>query len=199
MEDQPSKLWNVALVFSLLALAVACYLKMDPVRSFVDEKCPWIKDQLATHGIQLPGIASAQTALVAASEKQISSANVAPVSAPASAPATSAAAAAAVPKTASAAVKVPQAPVDLARLASDPSLWPKKIRLKKDVTFPAVMNKQKVGELHVPAGTEVMLVQIRADNKLGVAYTPSGSMENAGGAVIAPDDTDLIERANGGR
>ncbi|XHR29319.1 MAG: hypothetical protein ACFUZC_01900 [Chthoniobacteraceae bacterium] len=198
MEDQPSKLWNVALVFSLLALAVACYIKMDPVRSFVDEKCPWIKDQLASHGIQLPGVATAQAAPSAAPETQISSANVAPVSVPAPAQAQGNAGTAA-PKTAPAAVKVAQTPVDMTRLAADPSLWPKKIHLKKEVTFPAVMNKQKVGELHVPAGTEVMLVQIRADNKLGVAYTPSGSMENAGGAVIAPEDTDILERANTGR
>jgi hypothetical protein len=195
MEDQPSKLWNIALILSLLLLAGVCYVKIEPVRAFVDEKCPWVKEQLAKYNIPIPG--SAPDAVPAG--------NAAPVAlaAPSGpAPADSAPAAptnAAVAKsTPPAAPKVQLPPLDMARLAADQSLWPKKVCLKKDTIFAAVLNKKKVGDLNVPAGTEVMLVQVRAD-KLGVAYTPNGSMDNAGGAMIPPEDTDVLARVNAAR
>ena len=55
---------------------------------------------------------------------------------------------------------------DLQKLARDRSLWPKKVILKKPVTFPAVVNGKVVGNLVAPVGTEANLMAIK-DGKLG--------------------------------
>jgi hypothetical protein len=81
----------------------------------------------------------------------------------------------------------------MARIASDHSLWPQSVRLKKTTVFPAVLDGKKVGELNVPAGTEVKVMQVNPD-KVGVAYTPNGSMANAGGTWLLAEETDLLDR-----
>ncbi len=192
MDEQPSKLWNVALVFSLLLLAAIAYVKYQPARTLVDTKCPWVKEQLTKYGIQIPDLAAAGQADADAAAP--APANAAPVSAPAAvAPAAFQAASTPAPAPVKAA---PRTTLNLAQIAADQSVWPKKVRLKKDTTFPAVVDKKQVGKLSVPAGTEVGLYQVQAD-KLAVTYSPNGSIDTTGGTLVSPDDTDLVARVNG--
>lgn len=197
MEDQPpSKLWNITLVFSLLLLAAILYVKVEAVRTLVDAKCPWVKEQLAKHEIQLPKFSKDAVAVTAL---DLASASATPAQTPAS-DSSAANKPAEAPKTAAPqpTAKAPLAALNLAQIAADQTVWPKKVRLKKDTTFPAVIDKKQVGKLNIPAGTEVGLYQVKAD-KLAVTYSPNGSMDTTGGTLIAPDDTDLIERVNTAR
>jgi hypothetical protein len=92
-----------------------------------------------------------------------------------------------------AAVKAAPTPVpvfDLQKLSHDPSLWPKKVALKKEATFPAVVDGKVVGSVIAPAGVETNLKSIK-DGKVGVEY-------QGGGAWLAVGDTDLEARVMGG-
>jgi len=55
MENKPSLFWRFAALVALIFLAAALYVQIVPFREFVDDKCPWIKEQLAQHGIHLEG------------------------------------------------------------------------------------------------------------------------------------------------
>ena len=184
MDDQPSKIWNVALVFSLLLLAGVLYYRFAPVREIVDAKCPWIKEQLAQHGIQFSGAAAATPEAPAPANSGAANPPQPLTSAP-TRPLTSAPAQ-------RLAVAQPQ-PMSLAQIASNQSLWPKVVKIKKPIVFPAVLNGKEVGKLSVPAGTEVKLISVTPE-KVGVAYSPDGTMPNAGGAWLLAAETDLIER-----
>ncbi len=81
----------------------------------------------------------------------------------------------------------------LAQFASDRSLWPKALKIKKATEFPAVLNGKEIGKLSVPAGTEVKLISVTSE-KVGVAYSPDGTMPNAGGTWLQIAETDLLER-----
>jgi hypothetical protein len=52
---------------------------------------------------------------------------------------------------------------DPADLAGNPGAWPKTVRLKQSVVFPAVFNSQVVGSVTVPRGAVVNLVSIQRD------------------------------------
>jgi hypothetical protein len=52
---------------------------------------------------------------------------------------------------------------DPADLAAHPGAWPKTLRLKQSVAFPAVFNSQVVGSVTVPRGAVVNLVSIQGD------------------------------------
>jgi hypothetical protein len=52
---------------------------------------------------------------------------------------------------------------DPADLAGNPGAWPKTVRLKQSVVFPAVFNSQVVGSVTVPRGAVVNLVSIQGD------------------------------------
>lgn len=52
MDEQPSKLWRLALAVSLILFAVTCYFKISPFRQMVDAECPWVKEQFAKRGIK---------------------------------------------------------------------------------------------------------------------------------------------------
>lgn len=54
-------------------------------------------------------------------------------------------------------------PFDPADLASNPAAWPKTLRLKQAVEFPALFNSQVVGSVTAPMGTVVNLVNIQGD------------------------------------
>jgi len=179
MDDQPSKLWNVALLLSLLLLAGVAYYRFAPVREVVDAKCPWIKEQLAKQGIRFT-----ETGEIATT----------PAPADSSSPAASNATSPSKPGTASA----PAKPMNIAQIAANRSLWPKAVKIKKTTEFPAVSNGKEIGKLNVPAGTEVKLISLTAD-KVGVAYSPDGAMSNAGGTWLLVAETDLLERVQIGR
>jgi len=73
------------------------------------------------------------------------------------------AAAAATPAPAVASTPAPTKPFDPADLAGNPAAWPKTVKLKQAITFPAVLDSQVVGNVTVPAGTLVKLVNVRGD------------------------------------
>jgi len=54
-------------------------------------------------------------------------------------------------------------PFDIADLAGNRGAWPKMLRLKQAVDFPAVFNARVVGSVSVPAGSVVRLVEIQGD------------------------------------
>ncbi|MCX6968017.1 MAG: hypothetical protein NTZ46_09630 [Verrucomicrobia bacterium] len=190
MDEEPSKQWRLALVLSLLALAAVTYYRFEPVRQIVDSKCPWIKEQLAQRGIEFEPTAQAASA----------PASAAPGTVPASRPVPAAAqnATSRAPADLNPGTAIPAKPVqamNLAQLAANQTLWPKAVRIKKQTQFPAVLNGKEVGKLNLPAGSEVKLISITAE-KVGVAYSPDGTMSNAGGAWLSIADTDLLERVH---
>jgi len=166
----------LALVASLLLFAAVAYYRFEPVRGAVNAKCPWIKEQLAQHGIQFEET---------------------PQTAPAAAPAQEAKGTSLTGNTSPVAAKPPGNPADMVQIAADHSLWPKAVRIKQTTVFPAVSQGKEIGKLSVPAGTEVKLISINAD-KVGVAYSPDGTMPNMGGAWLQPEETDLLERVHAG-
>ena len=217
MDDKPSKLWDLALVFTLLLLAGVLYYRFAPVREMVDAKCPWIKEQLAQQGIQFQGAAETAPAPVSDSIADRSRTSVAgadraqqrpaaggaqrrtnpaaqPVEAAAAQPVEAAAAqpveaTAAQPVEAAAAAQA----MSMAQIAANRLLWPKTVSIKKEIEFPAVCNGKAVGKLNVPAGTEVKVISVTAD-KVGVVFSPDGTMANAGGAWLSAADTDILAR-----
>lgn len=182
---------------ALVLLAITSYIKIEPFRQIVDAQCPWIKQQLAERGIRLKEAMVIQTIPAArpspsptpspAATPSVQAASSAPV-APASSPATSSPIGDAPKNTA----------VDINQLAANRSLWPKTVKIKHATSFPAVVDGKRVGEINVPAGTEVKVVQVQPD-KIGVAYSPDGKVANLGGAWLKTADTDLIERVQAGR
>jgi len=181
-------------VVTLVLLAAVLYVKIEPFRQIVDGKTPWIKDQLAEHGIRLEGSDIIRTLPVALNTDT-----------PAS---TQGSGSASVQTTTSVAPGNPakpatngprkNAPVDINQLVANQALWPKVVKIKQITSFPAVMDGKKVGEMNVPAGTEVKLIQVQPD-KVAVAYSPDGKPANLGGTWLKTTDTDLIERVQAGR
>ena len=53
MEEEHSKLWRLALILSLIAFVAAAYFRIPSFRTYVDENYPWVKAQLAQHGLQI--------------------------------------------------------------------------------------------------------------------------------------------------
>ena len=49
------------------------------------------------------------------------------------------------------------------RFAANPSLWPKKVKLRTTIEFPAVLNGKVVGKIQAPPGTEANLRNPYAD------------------------------------
>lgn len=194
MEERPSKLWNIVLVFSLLFLAAVSYVKIEPFRELVDGKCPWVKEQLASRGITFQGSTISITSPAPATA--VSSASTPAASNPVQEQQTDVArqpSAASSPSTVAKPAKQRKGPLDINRVVADRSLWPSSVHLKKTTLFPAVLDGKKVGELNVPAGTEVKVVQV-SPGKVAVAYTPNGNMANAGGAWLTMEETDFTDR-----
>jgi hypothetical protein len=173
MSSTKSKLWGLALPLSLVFLAAVYYIKIASFRGWVDARTAvpkqylgqFVKDPevrtITVEGEGIPAGKSGQDAGVA------DSSSASPIAKP-STPA---------PRV------IPQWP----QIASDPSLWPKKVVIKQDVKFPAVVNGKQVGSLVAPAGTEVN-VRIVQNEKVGVEY-------KGGGAWLTVEQTDLIARA----
>jgi len=67
------------------------------------------------------------------------------------------------PTPAAASTPGPPKPFDPADLASNPAAWPKTLRLKQAVEFPALFNSQVVGSVKAPSGTVVKLDNIQGD------------------------------------
>lgn len=198
MDAEPSKIWRLALIVSLLLFAAVAYYRFEPVRALVDAKCPWIKEQLASRGIVFEG--DPQTSLAATPAKNITATGLAVENPSMASKPGSTAAATPTPRSVTSqeppAEKLSQSaerPLDISQIAADHSLWPKTVQIKKITIFPAVVQGKEVGKITLPAGAEVKLVSI-SGGKLGLIYTPDGTMSSAGGAMVPPEDTDLLER-----
>jgi len=176
----------VPLVLLAFLAAAAAYVKVEPVRQFVDGKCPWIKEQLAQRGIRLPEGEPAPAPTPAPPEEPEEEAATTEEPATPEVPA---------PTPAPEPEPPAPAPLDLQQLAANRELWPKTVKLKEATLFPAVMDGKEVGKITVPAGAEVRLIRVTPD-KISVAYSPSGKPENTGGIRLDPEATDLLEQMN---
>jgi hypothetical protein len=78
------------------------------------------------------------------------------------------------------------APMDLATISKSPAQWPKTVLLKQPAAFPAVLDGKIVGEIQVPAGTQVNIVSVQAEGV--TAEYRNGKKQLPAGA------TDIIER-----
>jgi hypothetical protein len=175
MSDNSSKFWTfVGLPVSLLILTAAYYIKVRDARKFIDRYTP-IAHQLLGRFVREPEGADAP----ASTQSPGDLGSIAP------------------PGPAGNAPQIPSLPFpspaeskpvvyDLQALARDRSLWPRTVRLKKPVNFPAVAGGKVVGSLVAPAGAEVNLQKIQ-NGMLGLEY-------KGGGAWLAVDDTDLRSR-----
>jgi hypothetical protein len=145
-----------------------------------------------------PVLAAASAPAGAAESTPASAVTSAPALAVASAPASTpnsaaspvpAPAAASTPAQAPAAAPTPAQPqpFDITVLAGNPSAWPKKVKLKQAVIFPALYNSQVVGSVTAPAGTSVNLVNIQGD-QLILDY-------NGGTQTLSWKQTDIEEEA----
>ena len=202
-------------MISLLLFAAVAYYRFEPVREVVNAKCPWVKDQLGQHGIQLEETTVTPPAATPAGEAtktgkpltvgQPAAANLRATT-PAHPRATARANVAArngtslrlepypeVAKPGATATAAQGNSVGIVQIASDHSLWPKNVKIKKATLFPAVSQGKEVGKWNLPAGTEVKLVSINAD-KVAITFSSDGTMSNTGGTWVQAADTDLLER-----
>jgi hypothetical protein len=167
MSTKPSKIWAFALPVSLLILASAYYIKVPSARQFIDAHTSLGRQWLGRF-VPEPEVIE----IPARKPSKDSAPEIAAYPGPGASPEPSQSA-------------QPQQ-MDLPTLATKPELWPKKIVLKKAITFPAVVNGKVVGNLIAPMGAEANLKIIK-DGKLGVEY-------QGGGAWLAVEDTDLASR-----
>jgi hypothetical protein len=165
MSTKPSLLWSIALPVSLLILAAAYYVKVPSARQFIDAHTSLGHAWLGRF-VGGPQVVVAPPPSSASDEHSIPGIDLGTAAKPL-APGT------------------PE-PFSLQKLANNPALWPKKITLRKAVTFPAVVNGKVVGDLIAPVGSEANLKAIK-DGKIGVEY-------QGGGAWLNVEDTDLVAR-----
>lgn len=180
MTKKTSGIWLFTLPVSLVVLASAYYIRVPRVRTEVDARAPWVADFLGRF-VEEPEVKT----IVIKREKPAAG------SRPAGGIETPRPSVAQVESKDGASLVVPKAapePVvyDLQKIASDQSVWPKKVALTKPASFPAVVNGKVVGSLVVPAGSETTLVSIKED-KVRVEY-------QGGGAWLPADQTDLVAR-----
>ncbi len=187
MNQTSNRLWILAFPLSVLFLITALYIKKAGAREFIDRKCPWVKETVGKYAppfevriVGAPPAAPAPAEEGAPLPPPALARTAPPVSTPPPAPAPA-------PK------PEPNAPVavaesfDLSKVCADPTRWPKTVRLKAIVDFPAVVDGKVVGKLRAPVGTEARVVKL-SNGQVGVEY-------HGGGAWLALDNTDFVERA----
>lgn len=75
--------------------------------------------------------------------------------------------------------------VTLAEIARDRSLWPRVVHLRKNTTFPVVINGRVAGTAEIPARTPVRVVNLSASLI---------EIEHSGGRVVVPaGQTDVLD------
>ena len=166
--------WIFSLPVSLVILAGAYYIKIPSARRFIDEHTSlghtlfgsFVKDTVIVEHKSAPrsGSSSEPANTVFPGKPDAPVAKAAPTPVPV---------------------------FNLEKLEHDPALWPKKVSIKKETIFPAVVDGKVVGSLKAPVGAETNLKYIK-DGKVGVEY-------QGGGAWLAVGDTDLESRVMGGR
>jgi hypothetical protein len=150
MSNRPSALAGLAPIALVLIAVFVYYAKYHWARAWVDERFPWVKENV---GSRLPPL----VITVGPDEQPIDANDSAPRDVPATAPFIS-----------------NNGVVDLPKLAADPASWPKTVKLKKAREFPAVVDGKAVGKIQAPAGSETRLVAIQA-GKLGVEFRGGGA------------------------
>jgi hypothetical protein len=177
MSHKSNKFWVCALPVSLLILVAAYYIKVPSARRFIDAHTAlghqlfggFVHDTVIYETVPRSDKAAELAAVAAAQQSSQANAKPTPVAMPAT--------------------PTPRPVFDLQKLAGDPSLWPKKVALKKPATFPAVVGGKVVGSLVAPAGVEANLKGIK-EGKVGLEY-------QGGGAWLPAGDTDLEARVMG--
>ncbi len=192
MSKTKSGIWGIALPLSVVFLGAAYYVKVPEVRKEVDARTPIVRNLLGRFvqesGTQVIVMQGEQDPMFSKPKPAPAANRIASASEPE--PVITEAAEAAAPPVESA-PPPPVAPLDLQKIAADPTLWPKKVTLHKPTKFPAVLNGKIVGELVAPAGAEATLKLIK-DDKVGLEF-------NGGGAWLPATETDLIARVRATR
>ena len=187
MNNRPSAFGLLAPFLLILIAGFVYYAKYHWARAWVDERYPWIKENIGSrlpslvvvvdadgHPVDRQGTAASggAPAALADSADSADSANTPPSGQ--------------LPRE----YVSPNGAVDLQRLATDRAAWPKTVKLRKSREFPAVVNGKAVGKVEASAGSETRLVAVQA-GKLGLEF-------RGGGAWVAPEDTDIALRLRGG-
>ena len=169
MNNRPSAFAVLAPVLLILIAGFVYYAKYHWARTWVDERIPWVKENI---GSRLPSL----VIIVGPDGQPIDAngGNAAEENVPATARYISS-----------------NGVIDLTKLAADPASWPKTVKLKKPREFPAVVDGKAVGKIQEPPGSEARLVAIQA-GKLGLEF-------RGGGAWVAPEETDLANRLSNGK
>lgn len=63
--------------------------------------------------------------------------------------------------------------IQYAELMESPKLCPRKIRLKEDTNFPAMLDGKKIGTVLAPAGSEVDFIKVAGEKSLVVGFGPA--------------------------
>jgi hypothetical protein len=180
MRNSPNKLWAIGPFFSILMIAIASYLKVPAFRDAVNTRIPWAQEHLSRF------VPAPVVVMIGDSPRaRIPVVPAAPVEAPVSQPA----GAEAVPETPPPIQpqKTRDEPLTLQGFAANRALWPKTVKLRCAIEFPAVLNGKIIGKIKAPAGAETRLVIVK-DQQLGLEF-------RGGGAWVAVSDTDLMEKA----
>jgi hypothetical protein len=173
MRKAPNKLWALGPPLSLLLVAFAYYVKAPSFRDTVDTHFPWVKEHLAQF-VPEPTVVMIKDP----AEPDLPRPNP-------NIPSTSSTDAAKNKPKASP-TPPPEEPLTMERFAANPALWPKKVKLRKMIEFPAVLNGKKVGTIKVPPGTQTNLIKVQ-NQQLGVEY-------QGGGAWVPIAETDLMDQ-----
>ena len=167
MNNRPSAFAVLAPFLLILIAGFVYYAKYHWARTWVDERIPWVKENI---GSRLPSLVVAVDANGNPIEES-SATNGAESTAPAARYVSDAGV------------------IDLTRFAADRASWPKTVKLRRAREFPAVVDGKAVGKIEAPAGSEARLVAVQA-GKLGLEF-------RGGGAWVTPEETDLAMRLRG--
>ena len=150
MSKRPSALGVLAPIVLILIAGFVYYAKYHWARTWVDERFPWVKENVGNH---LPSL----VVTVGPDGQPIDAEDGTGADAPPIARFTS-----------------NDGTVDLPKLAADPASWPKTVKLRKAREFPGVVDGKTVGKILAPAGAETRLVAIQS-GKLGLEFRGGGS------------------------
>ena len=189
MNQTSNRLWIVAFPLSLALLAAALYIKKPAARDFIDRNCPWVKQTVGKYAPPFEVQITKATPVPAAVPADIASSQAVPnrMATAAPPPPPPPPLPASTPNPAPSTSMAVASPFDLDKVCADPARWPKTVRLKAAVDFPAVVDGKVVGKLRAPAGAETRVMKL-ANGQVGVEY-------HGGGAWLEFDRTDFVERA----
>ena len=170
--------WKCGMALAWAGVAAAYYLNVPEFRRAVDSRLPWVREESRTWPAAPPQ----------EPQREVAAKPPTPAPPPTRAPIPK-------PRVVAEAPRLPEAtptprPLEsgnkFEELARDRASWPRTVRLKQTVTFPAVVGGRVVGKLHLAAGSMANLVTM-SSGKIGLEY-------RGGGAWVSPEQTDLFEQ-----